>query len=111
MAATSRQRLAQQYARDWRAAYPEKHSAVCDRCNLEIKRTEGCLVAGDGLDLNCDDCYDGHTPRNYHAYRARLNAMRAMHENKSTPLATAAAVILEILFWIAVIWGAVQFFG
>jgi hypothetical protein len=111
MAVTSQQRLAQQYARDWWAAYPERGSAVCDRCNSEIKRTEGCLVEGYGLDLICDDCYDGHTPGNYHAYRARLDAMRAKHEKKLSPLATAAAAIFGILFWAAVIWGAVQMFG
>jgi hypothetical protein len=106
----SGQALAQQYARDWWAAYPERWSAICDRCSSDIQRNEGCLVEGMGLDLICNDCFDGHTPANFKKYRAKLDALKARHSGKLTA-ENVLGIGFAIVFWGAVIVAAIYYFS
>lgn len=108
---SGKRNLARIFARRWWAHYPEKHSAICDRCNGTLKRDEGCLVAGTfGADMVCESCFnpETHDPLDFDAFRARLQGKSPEEISAEafgrSPLGIAVIVVACVLFYGGIGW-------
>ncbi|HUG68922.1 MAG TPA: hypothetical protein VMM76_14330 [Pirellulaceae bacterium] len=69
--------LARLYARDWWEDNPDRVSGICDRCNCDLKRSEGCLICYMGVSLICESCFDPsmHDPLDYKTFKRQQEGL------------------------------------